>query len=119
MLLVPRCPSALARLRVFPSEDIEDTSAFKSRRSIGNALVVDQQRESDARFFPKLSGIYCVAQSDGRKLRTRCLKVVLMFTQLRDVLPAEDSAIVAQENNHRWMLFPKRAQPDFSPARIG
>jgi hypothetical protein len=30
--------------------------------------------------------------------------------QLRDVLAAEDSAIVAQENDHRWRRFPQRSQ---------
>jgi hypothetical protein len=34
-----------------------------------------------------------------------------MFAQLRDVLAAEDSSVVAQEHNHGPALFPKRAQP--------
>ena len=36
-----------------------------------------------------------------------------MRAQLRDVLAAEDSTVVAQENKHRRLPDPKRTEPDF------
>jgi hypothetical protein len=40
------------------------------------------------------------------------LELGLVFTQLRDMLPAEDSAIVAEENDHRRVQLPQRAEAD-------
>jgi hypothetical protein len=44
---------------------------------------------------------------------------VLVFAQLRDVLTAEDSAIVAKKNHRGRRRFPKRAQADFAAVGIG
>ena len=42
-----------------------------------------------------------------------------MFAQLRDVLAAENSAVVAQENDYGWSRFPQRAKPDGTFIGIG
>jgi len=43
---------------------------------------------------------------------------VLVFAQLRDVLAAKDSAIVAKKNDHGRFISPQRTQPDFLAIRI-
>jgi hypothetical protein len=39
--------------------------------------------------------------------------------QLRDVLAAENSAVVAQKNDHGGTLLPSRAKTDVMTIRIG
>jgi len=47
------------------------------------------------------------------------LKFALMFTQLRDVLAAEESAIVAKKDNHGRMLLPKGAESNLVACSLG
>jgi hypothetical protein len=42
-----------------------------------------------------------------------------MFAQLRDVLTAEDSTVMAEEDNHRWSTGPKGAKPHRMALAIG
>jgi hypothetical protein len=42
-----------------------------------------------------------------------------MFAQLRDVLTAEDSTVMPQEDDHRRLLRPKRPQPQLLPISVG
>jgi hypothetical protein len=39
--------------------------------------------------------------------------------QLRDMLAAEKSAVVAEKYNHRWPAGPQRAEPDRLAVAIG
>jgi hypothetical protein len=42
-----------------------------------------------------------------------------VLAQLRDVFAAEDSAVVAQENDYGWLRLPQRAEPDGAFIGIG
>jgi hypothetical protein len=44
---------------------------------------------------------------------------LLVFAQLRDVLSAEDSAIVAKENEDGGIIFPERAETDGIAKGVG
>jgi hypothetical protein len=44
--------------------------------------------------------------------------LLLVFAQLRDVLAAEDSTIVSQEDHDRGSVSPKRTQPELLPLAI-
>jgi hypothetical protein len=44
---------------------------------------------------------------------------LFVFAQLRDMLAAEDSSIVPQENDDRGFAFPERAQANFPFIGIG
>jgi len=44
---------------------------------------------------------------------------MLVFAQLRDVLAAEDSAVVAKENQDGGIVFPERAEPDLLAESVG
>jgi len=41
-----------------------------------------------------------------------------MLAQLRDMLAAKDSSVVAKENNNCGLMLPERAQLHFAAARI-
>ena len=88
-------------------------------RMIRQALLVDEQREPNARIVPEQPRVGCVAQSDGRQVGAPLAEVLLVYAQLRDMLAAEDSTIVAQEDYHRRLPLPKRTQADLLATGIG
>jgi hypothetical protein len=44
---------------------------------------------------------------------------LLVFAQLRDVLAAKDSAVVAKEDEHGGMVFPEGAEADLLAKGVG
>ena len=88
-------------------------------RMIRQALLVDEQREPNARIVPEQPRVGCVAQSDGRQVGAPLVESLLMFAQLRDVLTAENSTVVGQKDHYRRLPLPKRTQPDRLSVRIG
>jgi hypothetical protein len=88
------------------------------RGTVGFALFVDQQWEGDAGVFPKMASVVEVAQADRDKPGALARKSLLVFAQLRDVLAAEDSAVVTKEHNYRWRVCPKRAQLNGPVVRV-
>jgi len=76
-------------------------------RFIGKTLVVDQKREVDPGFFTEEPGITHITQANYGKTRAFLLELFFEFAQLRDVLAAEDSTVVAKEDEHRWSAMPQ------------
>ena len=70
------------------------------------ALLIDQQRKRDAGFLAEQTRVVSVAESDSRQVGAALAKVLFMFAQLRDVLAAKDSTIVAEEDHHGGLPFP-------------
>ena len=104
------CP----RFRIVLPQQMQDVRLSQSHRSIRPPLLVNQQRKRDAGLFTERPCIGPIAHPDGCQIQ-----LVLVFTQLRDVLAAENSSIVTQKNHHRRRRFPKRAQADFASIAIG
>ena len=73
---------------------------------ISFAFFVNQQREGDARFFAKSARVDAIPQSHCRQVRAAIVESLLMRAQLRDVLAAEDSTVMTQENNHCRLADP-------------
>jgi hypothetical protein len=44
---------------------------------------------------------------------------LLVFAQLRDVLAAKDSSVMAKKNNNRGLALPQRAQANFPAVGVG
>jgi hypothetical protein len=65
-------------------------------------LVVNQEWERDPTLRPESLSIVQITKPDGRQSSTFGPECRFVITQLRDVLAAEDSAVVAKERNHRW-----------------
>ena len=102
------------RFRIVLPQQMQDIRLPQSHGSIRPALLVNQQRKRDAGLVTKCPRIGPIAHPDGCQIQ-----LVLVFAQLRDVLAAEDSAIVTKKHHHRWRRFPKRAQADFATIGIG
>ena len=87
---------------------------MQTRRTIGYALLIDEEWKVDSGVFPKQAGVIAVAQTNGGQVCARILKLRFFFAQLRDVLAAEDSPVVAKENENRRTGFPERAEAQFA-----
>lgn len=67
----------------------------------------DQKRKGDAGLFAKNTGVSPVAESDGGQARSAVEEGLLVCAQLRDVLAAENSAVVAKEDQDCRGPFPE------------
>jgi hypothetical protein len=60
-----------------------------------------------------------VPQANGGQSASRHGEFLLPLAQLRDKLAAEDSSIVAQEDQDRGSAFPQRAEANFRATHFG
>lgn len=60
------------------------------------------------RFFAKDAGVVGVAEADGGQGSASVVEGLLVSAQLRDVLTAEDSAIVTKKDDYRRSFLPQR-----------
>jgi hypothetical protein len=77
---------------------------------ICHALFIDQERELDAGFIAEKPGIAHVAQPDGGNVRAFLLEFFFECAQLRDMLAAKNSTIVAQKDQDGRTVLPQKAQ---------
>src|SRR5258708_39996846 len=103
---------------VFP-EQMEQRSFFEFQRAIGLAIAVDQQRELDAGIFAEGLGVVASAEADGDQLRALLAEFLFMVAQLRDVLTAEDSSVVAKKDDDRRAVGPERAEGLLLSVNVG
>lgn len=68
-------------------------------RAICLSLFVDKQRKRDAALPAEYLGVAHIAQSNGSQGRPFFAERFFVVAQLRDVLAAENSAVVTQEGN--------------------
>jgi hypothetical protein len=109
---------ALAVLRVVGSKQMQDVGGLETHGAVSPSLRIDQQWKCYSRFFPEQPGVLFVAQADGGQLCASRVELELMLAQLRDMLTAEDSSVMAQKDDHGGILFPQRAKPHLFAARI-
>lgn len=102
---------ALAGCHIIATKYVEQVPDSQSGGTISNTLFIDEQRKRDAGFLPEEAGVVLVPQPDCRNARSFAVEFRLVLAQLRDVLAAEDSAIVPQKDHHRWRFGPDRSQP--------
>jgi len=60
-----------------------------------------------------------VAESDRGERSSRLPELALVFAQLRDLLAAEDSPVVSEEDEHGGTLLPQRAEANLHTSRFG
>jgi hypothetical protein len=104
--------SAFAGCSVIAPKKVEQRGAASPSNAIHFAFLIDKQRKRDAGLFPEELGVVPIAQSNGRDADSSAPEFCLVFAQLRDVLAAEDSAIVPQKSHHCWRLCPDRSKHD-------
>lgn len=119
VLLVACGARSFTRLGVVAAQKVEKISGFQLCRLIRLPFFVDEQRKCDSRFLPKLPGVDDVAQANRAERSSFVANRLLVLAQLRDMLAAEDSAVVPQKDNHRRLLVPQRSQPNFVAVAIG
>lgn len=93
--------------------------AAQSGCAVSTPVFVDEQRECDSALFAKQSRIVRVTQTNGGEARSFILGFLFVRAQLRDVLPAKNSAVVTEEHDHGWTALPERAEAKLTTLRIG
>jgi len=101
---------ALAGARVIRAEEMQQVGFFEFDSAIGFTLVIDQQGKGDAGLFAKVASVTDIAQADRDKLCAFLLELLLVFAQLRDVLTAENSTVVAEKDDYGRRVGPQRAE---------
>src|SRR6266568_4253257 len=106
---VLRVPGGLgpgAGLGIVASQQVKQVCALQFHGGIGFALLINEQGESDACFVAKSASIGAIAKSYGCQGRAAVSESLFAGAQLRDVLAAEDSTIVPQEDHHGGLADP-------------
>ena len=106
VLLVAGRLSSGSRFCVVAPEDVKQISRFQGRGSVGFAFSIHQQGKRDTCLITKQAGIAHITESHRGQSGARIPEVVLVFAQLRDVLAAEDSSIMPEEDNHCGTVLP-------------
>jgi len=109
VLLMAGGTGAFAAGEIVAAQQVKDIGGSQVGGGVGVAVLVDQQREIDVRFFAEDAGVVGVAETDGCERGTFLAKGLLLYAQLRDVLAAKDSAIVAKKYDDGGMALPQRA----------
>lgn len=97
---------AASGLHVVTAQQVEQGSVAQTHGLVGLALFVDQERELDTGLLAEETGIARVAQANHGNVRAFLLEGRFEFAQLRDVFAAENSTIVAKEDQHCRRIFP-------------
>ena len=105
--------------RIVAAKQMQKRPAPHAGHAIRLPVLVDQQRKRNASLFAEDAGVAHVAQANGGDARSLFLELILMFAQLRDMLAAKHSAIMAQKGNDRGSLVPERAKANPVTRRIG
>jgi hypothetical protein len=108
-LMLPESPAlgALACPRVVRAQQVKKICGLQARRMIRLPFFVDQQRERDSGFLTEQRGVARITQPDSGQLGALASELCFVFAQLRDVLAAKNSAVVAQENDHGRVGLPQ------------
>lgn len=107
MLFVACRFGAIAGVYVVSTQKMEQGSMPQSDSFISERLVVDQEREVNAVFFAEEPGVAHITQANHGEAGAFLFELFFEFAQLRDVLSAEDSTVVPEENQHRGPAFPQ------------
>ena len=103
---------------IVAAQEVKEISRLQFHRLVGNAVSVHQQRKGNAGLVSKQARVVHVAQPDRSQRRPSLFELVFLSAQLRDVLAAEDSPIVAEKDDDSSVLLPQRAQAHFAPASL-
>jgi hypothetical protein len=89
---------------------MQQGSVAQANSFVGLALVVDEKRELDAGFIAEEFRVAGIAQSNNSNVCAFLFEFFFKCAQLRDMLAAKNSPIVAQKDQDGWSALPQRAQ---------
>jgi hypothetical protein len=107
VLVVAGGLGTLAAFEIVAAEEMKNVGGFEAGDFVSLAVLVDEQGEVDAGFLLEEAGVVGIAKADGGEGGVFRAEGLLVFAQLRDVLAAEDSAVVAQKNEDGGIRFPE------------
>jgi hypothetical protein len=110
VLFVAGSLGAAAGLHVVTAQQVQQGSVAQANSFICHAFFVDQERELDPGFIAEEPGIAHVAQPDGRNVCAFLFEFFFECAQLRDMLAAKNSTVVAQKDQDSEPALPQRAQ---------
>ena len=90
----------------------------KAHGTICLPFSIDQKWKCDSSLLAKEFGISCVAQTDGGQPNALVLECRFVVAQLRNMLAAEDSSVVAKEYDNSRPVGPERAEAQELSGRI-
>src|SRR5205085_11811589 len=93
---------AFAGNHVVFAEQVKKAGFLEFESAIGLAALVDQQGKLDSCLFAEGFCILHISESYSRQVCSLAPECLFMLAQLRNVLAAEDSTVMAQENQHHW-----------------
>ena len=95
MLVMPGRIGAFPRNCILASQQVKQGSFLEFGRAIGFPLRVNEQRKRDACLFAENPRIAHITKPDRGEIRAARLDFLLVLAQLRDVLAAKHSAVMA------------------------
>jgi hypothetical protein len=98
---------------------MKERGVQETHSTIRLPLGINQKGEGDSSLMAKDLGVVCVAQADGGQPSAFIAKCRFVIAQLRDVLTAEDSPVVAKEGDHCGVGGPQRTESDRPSFRVG
>jgi hypothetical protein len=110
---------AFARNGVSATQKVKQVRALQFGGAVRGAIHIDEKRKCDVSLFPECARIVKIAHPNRGETSSARLDFTLMLAQLRDVLAAKHSAVVAQKNDDRWLRLPQRAEAHRTLVDIG
>jgi len=98
---------AFAALEIVAAEEMEEVGFAEVGDFVGLAMRVDEEGEVDAGFLLEEAGVIGIAEADGGEGGVLFAEGLLVIAQLRDVFAAEDSAVMAKEDEDGGIRFPE------------
>jgi hypothetical protein len=98
---------------------MKERAVRETHSTICLPLGINQKWERDSSLLAKDLGVVCVAQADGGQPSAFIVECLFVVVQLRDVLAAKDSSVVAKEGDHCGVVGPERAESDRMSSRVG
>jgi hypothetical protein len=92
--------------RVVTSKEMQQVRRLEAGRAIREPLRIYQQRKRDSSLLAKEAGVAGVAKTDGGEIGALGTEFVFMIAQLRNMLAAKDSTVMAQEHDNGGSAFP-------------
>ena len=119
VLLMAGGTGALAALEIVAAKKVQQIGGRQVGDGIRLTLFIHEQWKRDAGFFLEKAGVAAVAQADGGEGSAFVQEGLVVFAQLRDVLAAKDSAVVAKKNDDRGIALPQRTKANLRAVGVG
>ena len=103
-----------SRNSVNATKQVKQICALQFGGAVCGAFYINQERKRDSSIFPECTGIVKIAHPNRREIGSARLDFTLMLAQLRDMLAAEHSAVMAQEYDDSRLRLPQRAEPNWT-----